>query len=258
VSLWRRDVATALLGDGDSAATAGGRRSAEQRADGVASGFEAWLDSQPLRRGSRVACVLGGDAVRHAVVPWVTELSSAAQRQRLAEQTFREAFGDVALGWTVRQHGQRHGAASLACATETALLDRLDALARARGLSLHSVQSRLVQAFNAAHRRLGAGLCWFVLAEAQSTSLLLISPQEALRVTRVPAAGAALPVLLNREWFALGMDAARPPVYVAGPAAGRATAAAGGLGAAADWRFVVLDPAPAGSDAAPAAWGQAA
>jgi hypothetical protein len=201
-----------MLGEGSAAAESGLRPTAEQRLEGVATEFESWLDAHAPRRGARVSCVLGGDLVRYVVVPWVAELATPTLRQRLAEQTFREAYGDVARGWTVRLHDQRHGVATLACATETALLDRLDALALARGLTVHSVQGALVQAFNASVRQLEAELCWFVLAEPRWTSLLLFNTREVLRVQRVPAGATPLPVLLDREWFALGLDAERPPV----------------------------------------------
>lgn len=173
------------------------------------------LDERALRPGTRLTCVLAGEGVRYGRVPWSDALSSPSQRQVLAQQCFVEAHGEAARGWTVRQHTGGHGAAALACAIDTALLERIDALAQARRWKLVSVQPSLVHAYNQARRRLvTAGLCWFVEVDADRATVLLMSPTEPLQVKRLPLAGADLIQWLEREWFALGMEGPRCPVYV--------------------------------------------
>ena len=187
---------------------------------------ERAFDERALRAGTRVTCVLAGDGVRYGRVPWSDDLSSPSQRQLLAQQSFIEAHGEVARGWAVRQHTAGHGGAALACAIDTALLDRLDALARARRLNLVSVQPSLVHAYGEARRRIvGDGLFWFAEVDAQQATVLLMSPTEPLQVKRLPSAGADLTRWIEREWFALGIDGPRCPVYVLRAGAGVAPVA---------------------------------
>lgn len=202
--------------------------------------LERELDALQLRRGTRLTCILAGEGVRYRIVPWSDELSRASQRQLLAEQCFCEAYGEVARTWTVRQHAVRHGAATLACAIDTPLLDRLDALTRARRLKLVSVQPSLMHAYNRVRRSIGSGLHWFVAVESGWNTLLLMSPTEPLQVKRQPSSGADLAHLLDREWFALGIDAPRCPVYISIPmptaVSDQALRSSSG-----GWRFINLD-----------------
>lgn len=200
------------------------------------------LDARALPRGSRLTCILAGEGVRYRIVPWSDELSSPAQRQVLAEHCFHEAYGAAAHAWTVCQSEPRYGAATLACAVDTLLLDQLDALARQRGLALVSVQPSLVQAYNQARRAIARGRCWFVVRDGAWTTLLLMSDAEPLHVKRLPSPGTDLARLLDREWFALGLDDPVCPVYVVGAAAAASHAAA-----AARWPIVELSAPASGA-----------
>ncbi|MFM9915590.1 MAG: hypothetical protein ACKVOX_07270 [Rhizobacter sp.] len=183
--------------------------------------IESDLDGLSLRRGTRLTCVLAGEGVRYGRVPWSDDLSSPSQRQLLAQQSFVETHGEAARGWTVRQHTAGHGAASLACAIDPALLERIDALVQARRWKLVSVQPSLVHAYNEARRRIpSTGLFWFAEIDEERATVLLMSPTEPLQVKRLPSAGADLTQWLDREWFALGMEAPRCPVYVVRTAPG--------------------------------------
>ena len=169
-------------------------------------------------------CVVGGDSVRYRVIPWNDELARPMQRQVLAEQCFVEAYGEVARDWTVRDHAQRYGAATLACGVDTALLDRLDASAQSRGLQLSSLQPSLMRRFNrhlerGAGRSFEPGMFWFVWIEAGGITVLLASPAEPIHVKQIRGSGADLARVLDREWFALGLDVPRCPVYIARSAA---------------------------------------
>ena len=206
MSRWWPDHLRALWTSGRSSA-------AELRlTDTHPAAIEQQFDALPP--GTRLTCVVAGEGVRHQIVPWRDELSRPAQRQLLAEQCFREAYGDVARGWTVRQHATRYGAATLACAIDTGLLDQLDAQSRARRLALVSVQPALMHGYNLARHRMSPGLHWFVTLDAVSTTLLLQSPTEPLRVKRISSSALDLADTLDREWFALGMEAPHCAVYV--------------------------------------------
>lgn len=235
MSPWRREASCVVrLGEPDADAL--DQRGLAHGLEPLVAEFERELDTLALRRGARLACVVGGAAVRHAVVPWQDELSSPPARQRLAEQVFFETYGEAARGWTVCQHSERYGVATLACAVDAALLDRIDAAAQSRGLAVVSLQSALVHSFNAVRRSIAPGLFWFGSIEGRGTALLLMSPRGPLHAKRVAATGAALAGALDREWFSLGVDAERCPVYVVGaPAPRDATASR--------WRFIELAPA---------------
>ena len=211
--------------------------------------IEQQLDALALAPNTRLSCIVAGEAVRYRIVPWRDELSQPVQRQLLAEQCFSDpgsdTGADAARHWTVRQHTTRHGAATLAAAIDTSVLDHLTAQARSRRCTLSSVQPALMHAYNLARHHIAPGLHGFVLVDASSATLLLQSPQEPLLVKRIPVLPGDLAAMLEREWFALGLEAERCPVYVVRsnvpPAAPR-------QGSASTWTIVDVTPAdPAAS-----------
>lgn len=173
------------------------------------------LDARALKRGTRVACVVTGDAARYRIVPWNHELARAPQRQMLAEHCFKEVYGEVAQGWVVRQHAARHGEATLACAIDAALLQQIDALACERHLKLVSVQPSLMQTFNASKHPSEAGPYWFVCMDALWATALLMSPTEPLHVKQLSCVSLDLAASLDREAFMLGLEGPRVPVHTA-------------------------------------------
>lgn len=232
-----------------------GRRSAVELrlTDPRPEGIEQQLDALALPAGTRLTCILAGEGVRYRIVPWRDELSRPAQRQLLAEQCFHEAYGDAARGWTVRQHATRYGAATLACAIDTVVLDQLTAQSKARRLTLASVQPALMHSYNLARHTMSAGLHWFVSLDAVSTTLLLQSQTEPLLVKRVPSSALDLSDTLDREWFALGMEAPTCAVYVV-RSGSDSVPLPSHQGDASPWSFVDLTPSgPASTAPLPAA-----
>lgn len=229
-----RPHAPPLRGHAESAVLAVPAATDASRLDAMLSAFEQTLDERAPARGTRVTCIVTGDAARYRIVPWSNELVSRAQRQVLAEHCFREAYGELARGWIVQLHPARHGAAVLACALEVALLDRLDALVQARQLRLVSVQPSLMHAFNQTPGRREPGPYWFVCLDALWATALLMSPSEPLHVKQLSTTGLDLALSLDREAFTLGLDGPRPAVHAA--RFGSGTGAAGSpFTAAAGW-----------------------
>lgn len=201
----------------DSLAALGRAGSVELRlTDTQPEAIERQLDALALPARTRLSCILAGDGVRYAIVPWRDALSRPVQRQLLAEQCFVDAHGEAARGWTVCQHAARYGVATLACAIDTALLDRIDAAAQARRCTVASVQPSLMGAYNQARHGIAPGLHWFVETDARWTTLLLMDDADALQVKRLRAPATDLKALLAREWFALGMALPLCPVVVVG------------------------------------------
>lgn len=207
MSRWWPERLVLRLGEGVS--SSGGAETLLAEADRV-------LDHGAPRRGTRLVCVLAGDGIRFRLLPWRDALSSPAQRQRFAEHCFHETYGDVARGWIVGVGAAAYGAATLACAIDGALLAGLEARAAARSLVLRSVRPLLVHELDGVRRRIDRGLHWFVVIAGRRVTLLLRSPVEPLAVRQVAWCGRGLGELLDREWFALGIDAPRCPVWVVG------------------------------------------
>lgn len=211
-----------------------------QKSEPVLAPFEQELVRRALPRGTRLTCVVAGEGVRYRVVPWSDEFASPAQRQVFSSHCFTEAYGEAARGWTVRQDSVRHGVATLACALDTALLDSLVAIAQTHDIKLVSVQPALTHVYNQVRRQLEVGLYWFAWIDGPWVSLLLMSAGAPRLVKSLAASGGSLAGLLEREWFLLGMEEPRCPVYVARsaatpPAEARELSASG-------WRFVELPP----------------
>ncbi len=216
-----------------------------QKAQLSLDAFEGELDRMALRRGARLTCVVAGEGVRYRIVPWSDELSSPQQRQVFVRHCFTETFGEAAHDWTVRAHPTHHGAATLACAIDTTVLDRLGALAQARHLSLVSVQPSLTHAYNQLRRHIEASLFWFVWIDGPWTTLLLVSQREPLHVKRVPSGSGELAHLLDREWFLIGTEEPRCPVYVArGASAEPVPVRASAADAGSSWQVVDLPCVP--------------
>lgn len=180
----------------------------------VLASFEIELDTLQPRRGARLDCIVGGEAVRLRVVPWNNALTSTADRRVLASQCFVEACGDEAANWVVREGATRYGEATLAAAIDPELVAGLGAMARARGLRLASIQPSLMHAFNARRNAIGTGLTWFVWVERHVTTALLSSPRAPRIVKRYAVPHAALATLLAREWFSLGIEEPPCPAFV--------------------------------------------
>lgn len=202
----------------------------------------ARLDALELPRGTRLHFVLAGDLVRYGIVPWSDELSSPVERQVLAQQYFVETFGEAARDWAVCQHSHRHGAGTLASAVDRTRIDEIEAAAQSRGLRVVALEPHLAQAFNRVRQRIDVDRFWFVTVEPQSTTLLLTSAREPLHVKRLPPLRTTLSTLLDREWFALGIEGERCPAYVVRngqPAPVRLVAAAP-VPLSANWQIVDL------------------
>lgn len=212
MSPWRPESVELRLGEGPADGKAW--YTAPPRRDAALAEFEHELETRAVRRGTRLHCAVGGDLARFVIVPWNAELSSPTRRHLLAQQCLREIHGETARDWTVALHPGRYGRATLACALDTQLLDGLATLSHARGMKLVSVQSTLTLGFNRLRREVNERVFWLVWIESSSITLLLMSNDEPLLVKRVSPLATTLATQLDREWFALGIEAPRCKVFV--------------------------------------------
>lgn len=195
------------------------RRAGKTRTVDVAPDWRAAVEALPAALGERpprrLRVVLSHHFVRYALLPWNPALKSEEAWRAYAEHRLAAVYGASDAPWALRVSATAPRGARIACATEQALLDALQAALRARGVRLDSVQPHLMSAFNRERRRLGRASRWLVVEEAGRLALALIErgAWRVLRSRRVDAQWReALPALLARETALLGLDAAPPPL----------------------------------------------
>jgi hypothetical protein len=99
--------------------------------------------------GSDATLVLSNHFVRFVLVPMHAQLVRPADDLALARHEFLQAYGPAARDWTLQVSDDGRGRGPrLACAIDSALLEALRALCRARKLALLSLQPWLMHAFN--------------------------------------------------------------------------------------------------------------
>jgi len=198
-------------------------RGAATQVLGVAPASEppAWraaVDALPAALGERaprrLSVILSHHLVRYALLPWSAALKSDEAWRAYAEHRLAAIYGAPAAPWALRVAATAPRGARIACATEQALLDALQAKLRERGVRLESVQPHLMAAFNRSRRRLRGASCWLVVEEGGRLALALIErgAWRSLRSRRVDARWRdALPMLLAREGALLGQESPLPP-----------------------------------------------
>ena len=183
-------------------------RGAAGRVDAALAAWRAVLDAAAPPPRRRVQCLLRDDLVRFRVVPWNERLHRPAARHALARQSFIDTFGEPARAWDVQIDAPRYGRASLACAIDARLLAGLVAELAARGLRSAGVQPALVQAVNEQRRRLPRQGAWLVLGHEAGLTLLLVQGSQPRHVKQLAGTAQVLDAVVQRESFALGLDAA--------------------------------------------------
>lgn len=184
-----------------------------------APAWRAAVEALPAALGERaprrLTVILSHHFVRYALLPWSAALKSEEAWRAYAEHRLAAIYGAPAAPWALRVSATAPRGARIACATEQALLDALQAKLRDSGVRLASVQPHLMAAFNRSRRRLRGASCWLVVEEAGRLALALIErgAWRSLRSRRVDAHWRdALPTLLAREGALLGLGEAPPPL----------------------------------------------
>lgn len=176
------------------------------------------LAEEPQPRGA-LHVVLAGRFARWQLLPWRAELSRPQEFAAFAQLRFREAYGKAAEGWRVLAAPQPPGHCVPACAVDAALLDALQKAAGAGRARLASVRPYYAAAFDRWRGRLKHGPAWFGVAEDDCLTLGLVRDGDWLGLRAQRLSGdwrEALPGLMAQLGIAAGVDAAAPPLFMAG------------------------------------------
>jgi hypothetical protein len=119
-------------------------------------------------QGAVARIVISDHWVRYAMVPYSAALGSAAERLTHARHVLTDIYGEVVGQWTLTIASGRPGAAQVACAAPTSLIEELHALLIRHKVPLKSLQPQLVCAYNHWRARLPDGGAWFVSMEQGS------------------------------------------------------------------------------------------
>jgi hypothetical protein len=129
-----------------------------------------------------VAVVLSNHWARYAVLPWQPELLRPAEIEQLARLRFEQTLGPAAAGWTIRTRDGGYGAAHVACAVDSALIDELRTRLAAHGLRLASVQPLLMAAYNEERRGFN-GASAFAIVERGRVCVSLLNRGRWVEIT---------------------------------------------------------------------------
>jgi hypothetical protein len=129
--------------------------------------------NEPAWADARLRVVVADRWVRHTIVPWSDALTSPDERIAHARELMGNVFGGDMSDWTLSLSESPPGAACLASAMPTALLQSVKEMAAGARLKLASVQPQLIAAYNSWRHVLPAGeTAWFVTVEAGSLAAL--------------------------------------------------------------------------------------
>jgi hypothetical protein len=112
--------------------------------------------------------------VRYGVIAWSAGLSTPAEEDAYLRHHFGKIHGERAKAWSLRASEAPRGAARLASAVDTALLEELkSAFPKGGRAKLISVQPELMEAANRWRSAIPARGAWLVLAEPGRACLAL-------------------------------------------------------------------------------------
>ncbi len=139
--------------------------------------------------------------MRYLLVPWIDKMSDEEELS-FARHCFRETYGDAADTWTVRISPGRVGAASLASAVDTGLLEKLRGSLGQQGLDIKSIQPHLMVAFNSCQAGLENRSTWVALLEPGSLCLAVLQKGQFVWIRKLRIGEAwseELATILDRE-----------------------------------------------------------
>lgn len=161
-----------------------------------------WVAEYNIKNAT-AALTLSNAFARFALLPWSRQVTRGEEEMALARARFENQYGDM-TGWTVELDRGRYGAARVACAVETELIEQLRHLFTANRIVCDVVQPYFVAGWNCWRSRISqAGKTDALFAVAESDAVVMASVKaghwHSLRATRGGVDAQSLPVLLERE-----------------------------------------------------------
>nr|WP_256675788.1 hypothetical protein [Pseudomonas sp. R5(2019)] len=183
-----------------------------QTAGSVALDTLERLLAQHAPRRAELCVVLSSQYSRYGLVPWSEQIHSPAELLAYAQVCFEERYGVAGQDWRLTLSPEAAGHDRIAVALPQALLQRLDAIAEARGLKLVSVQPYLMAAYNRFGRKLDQNNFLFVVAEPSRSVLLMARAGRWVSVHSVGGndSDAALSAMIAREVVLLASQHDQP------------------------------------------------
>lgn len=172
-----------------------------------------------VKHRMEVQVTLSNHFMRYLLVPWIDKMSDEEELV-FARHCFRETYGEAADSWTVRISPGRAGAASLASAVDTGLLDGLRGSLGQQGLDIKSIQPHLMVAFNSCKASLKGRTAWVALLEPGNLCLAVLQHGHLawIRKLRIGAAWCEeLPAILDREAYVADADGMADEVLLWAP-----------------------------------------
>lgn len=176
----------------------------------IDEGFMAWavaletlerLLAEHAASGAELQVLVSAHFCRYCLVPWSEQINSPEELQGLARVCFEDLYGPPSQPWKLVISAEAAGFDRIASAVPEDLLNRLNSLAKTRGLRLVSVQPYLMAAYNHFDKRLGTEDFLLVVAEPVRSVLLLARNGRwaAVRSVGCNDSDAALGALIGRE-----------------------------------------------------------
>jgi hypothetical protein len=117
---------------------------------------------------ARARVVVSDQFVRYEVLPWSIELSKENERLAHARYLLSSTYGDLVEQWTVALSDAAPGASRLVSAMPASLIDDIETVTTASGLTLASLQPQLVVTYNLWRHRLPRAAAWFATIDEGS------------------------------------------------------------------------------------------
>jgi hypothetical protein len=181
----------------------------------------AWiseLESLMVQSGTGlpITIVLSNHLVRYKIIPALPAFSPADKALEVATHCFRESYGDIVDGWSVRINPLPHGDTLLISAVDSDLISGIEALCKQNRCKLKSIQPYLMSGFNCARSEIDATACCFVQVETGRLSIALIRDGGWQSITACPITddwSKDLAALITREMLLADWQNLQPKIY---------------------------------------------
>lgn len=161
--------------------------------------LEGLLERQDWK-GRKVEVVLSNRLVRHALVPFSTQLKTYPEQEAFARHVMVRTYGASAENWELRIQRGKANEPWLVSAISRELLDGLRRLCSGYKLELHGVRSYLEHILNGCYKRIAGSPAWLVIHESGYSCLALLDKGKLLSVSGEPHDHISdLPLMLERE-----------------------------------------------------------